>query len=75
MLVQPAIADQVLEAKAFYIEEMAEHPDGVLVTLRVRQLEEISSWVLGLGANAFVLAPESLRQKIREEAEKMLKRY
>ncbi len=75
LLVQPAIADQVLEAKSFYIEEMADHPDGVLVTLRVRQLEEISDWVLGLGANALVLEPPSLREKIREEAEKLLKRY
>ncbi|KZE47947.1 transcriptional regulator [Brevibacillus parabrevis] len=74
-LVQSAISDQVKEEKSFYIEEMEEKPDGVLVKLRVRHLDEIFSWVLGMGAKALVLEPSSLREKIREEAGKLLKRY
>ena len=75
LLVQSAISDQVKEEKSFYIEEMEEKPDGVLVKLRVRHLDEIFSWVLGLGAKALVLEPSSLREKIREEARKLQKRY
>ncbi|MGN7471498.1 helix-turn-helix transcriptional regulator [Brevibacillus sp. SAFN-007a] len=75
LLVQPTLADQVKEAKSFYIEEMEENPDGVLVKLRVRHVDEIFAWVLGLGAKALVLEPPSLREKIREEAEQLLKRY
>jgi hypothetical protein len=37
--------------------------------------EEIKHWVLKWGANAEVLAPESLRQEIRREAEEMIKIY
>jgi predicted DNA-binding transcriptional regulator YafY len=45
------------------------------VVLRVRQLDELLQWVLGWGADVIVLEPESFRNRIREEAEKMLKRY
>lgn len=54
---------------------MEEHQDGLHVILRVRQLEELLQWVLGWGAAAIVLEPESLRNRIREEAQKMFKRY
>jgi predicted DNA-binding transcriptional regulator YafY len=57
-----------------FIEEMEEHPDGLDVVLRVR-LDELMPWVLGWGANVGVVEPESFRNRIREEAEKMLKRY
>lgn len=70
-----AIADKVTESNYFFIEKMEAQADGLLVTLRVRQPEEVLQWVLGWGADVAVLEPESLRKQVREEAEKMLKRY
>ncbi|MED1784500.1 YafY family protein [Brevibacillus fortis] len=75
IVISTAIADRVKESGYYYIEEIAEHPDGFLVRLRVRQIEEILSWILGLGAEAVVLTPESLRSRIREEAKKLFERY
>lgn len=75
MVVRTAISGRVKESGSFYIEEMTEHPDGFLVRLRVRHIEEILFWIIGLGADAVVLTPESLRNRIREEAQKIVKRY
>ncbi|WP_141680254.1 WYL domain-containing protein [Bacillus sp. FJAT-26390] len=47
-----AVAAKVKEPKNRFIEEMEVHPDGLDVVLRVRQLDELMPWVLGLGANA-----------------------
>lgn len=69
------IADKVKESNYHYIEEMEEHQDGFHVVLRVRHLDELLQWVLGWGADAIVLEPESFRNRIREEAQKILKRY
>jgi predicted DNA-binding transcriptional regulator YafY len=69
------IADKVKESNYHYIEDMEEHQDGLNVVLRVRQLDELLQWVLGWGAAAIVLEPESFRNRIREEAQKMFKRY
>lgn len=73
--VNSTIVDKVKESNPFFIEEIAEHQEAVIVTLRVRQIEEIVSWVLGWGAQVTVLEPDSLRTRIREEAEKMLQHY
>ena len=69
------IADKVKESNYYYIEGMVEHQDGLDVFIRVRQLDEVLQWVLGWGAGVIVLEPESFRNRIREEAKKMLKRY
>jgi predicted DNA-binding transcriptional regulator YafY len=69
------MADKVKESNYSYMVDMEEHQDGLHVVLRVRQLDESLQWVLGWGADVIVLEPESFRNRIREEAEKMLKRY
>ncbi|WP_223070175.1 helix-turn-helix transcriptional regulator [Paenibacillus caui] len=73
--VNPDIADKVKESNNYYMEAIEEHPDGLHVIFRVRQPEELLHWVLGWGADVTVLEPESLRNRVRDEAEKMLKRY
>lgn len=75
VLINRELADKVKESNYFYIEEIEEDPDGLLVILRVRQPEEVLPWVLSWGANANVLGPESLRNRVREEVEKMLQHY
>ncbi|CAM4508009.1 putative DNA-binding transcriptional regulator YafY [Paenibacillus endophyticus] len=73
--VQPDIADKVREWNNFYIETIEDHTEGLLVTLRVRQPEELLQWVLGWGGGVVVLEPESFRHRVRNELEKTLKRY
>lgn len=75
ILVQSDIADKVKEASSFYIESIEEHTDGLLVTFRVRQPEELLHWVLGWGGGVVVLEPETFRQRVRNELKIMLKRY
>ncbi|MDF2681796.1 MAG: transcriptional regulator [Brevibacillus sp.] len=75
LLAQHSIAQRIKESYYFYIDSMEEQEDGLLVTLRVRQKEEVLHWVLGWGASVVVLEPESFRERIREEIEKMSKRY
>jgi predicted DNA-binding transcriptional regulator YafY len=75
ILVNSEIADRVKEAGNYYMETVEECENGLLVSFRVRRLEEIMQWVLGWGSNVVVLEPESFRDLIRNEAEKMLKRY
>ncbi|WP_342437711.1 YafY family protein [Paenibacillus sp. FSL L8-0436] len=73
--VQPDIADKVRESNNFYIDTIEDQPEGLLVTFRVRQAEELLQSVLGWGAGVVVLEPESFRYRVRDELEKMLKRY
>ncbi|WP_090737640.1 YafY family protein [Paenibacillus sp. Mc5Re-14] len=73
--VRSDIVDKVKEANHFYMESMEEREDGIHVFFRVRHLEELLSWILGWGADVVVLEPESLRERVRTEVEKMLKCY
>lgn len=73
--VNPDIADKITEAGNFYLEATEERKDGLYVTFRVRDVEELLPHVLGWGGGVEVLEPESFRNRIRSEAEKILKRY
>lgn len=75
ILVNRDIADKVKESNNYYMEAAEDHPDGLLVNFRVRHPEDLLRWVLGWGADVVVLEPESFRNRVRDEAEKMLKRY
>ncbi len=75
VLFDPTVARWVREARFFFVTEMEDKPDGLLVTLQVRQEDEILQWLLGWGAAARVLQPESLRQRLADEAERMVKIY
>jgi predicted DNA-binding transcriptional regulator YafY len=63
------VARWVREAPSFYTIAEDETPDGLLVTLHVRQESEVLQWLLGWGRHARVLEPEALRRRIAEEAE------
>ncbi len=75
ILVQSSIADKIKESNNFYIETIEDHTEGLLATFRVRQPEELLHWVLSWGSDVVVLEPESFRVRVRNELEKMLKRY
>ena len=65
----------IRESHSFYIVHEETTGDGLIVTLEVRQEQEILPWLLSWGSQVRVLEPESLRRQIVEEAEKTLRRY
>ncbi|GIP28949.1 transcriptional regulator [Paenibacillus sp. J23TS9] len=75
LLADISIADRIRESDNYYIDALEEHSGGLRIKLRVRQIEEILSWVLSWGSGIRVQEPESLRTRVIEEAEKLLKRY
>jgi predicted DNA-binding transcriptional regulator YafY len=71
-LFDPAVARWVREARSFYTTAEEEVPEGLLITLRVREEGEVLPWLLGWGRHVRVLAPESLRRRIADEAMALL---
>jgi predicted DNA-binding transcriptional regulator YafY len=69
------IARWVQEARSYYVTHEEERPEGLLVTLQVRQESEIIHWLLSWGQHVRILEPESLRLRLVEEAEGMLRNY
>jgi predicted DNA-binding transcriptional regulator YafY len=57
-------------------QQIHSQPDGsIIFEAEVAGTDEIRFWIMIWGSKAEVLEPESLRQEIRIEAEKMVKRY
>lgn len=75
VLFDKEIARWMQETRSFYITGEEDTPDGLLVTLQVRHESEILQWLLSWGQHARVLEPESLRRRLAEEAQAMLKHY
>lgn len=69
------VAPWVSEDRFFFIHAREPHPDGVLVTLRVRHIDEAAQWVLGWGKHVRVLEPPELISRVRDEAAAMLKTH
>lgn len=70
-----AAARWVRESRYFFVTDQQETPEGLLVTLRVRREDDVLGWLLGWGQQAHVLEPESLRGRLREEAEAIASNY
>ncbi len=75
LLFSPEIARWVKEERPFYWVSDETTPDGLLMELAVRQPEDVLQWVLGWGSRVRVLAPESLRQRVIEEARRVWESY
>jgi predicted DNA-binding transcriptional regulator YafY len=75
VLFHPSIVRWVRESHYYFVVAEEDGPEGCLVTLKVRHEAEAMQWLLGWGAKAQVLEPESLRRLIAEEAQGMLKNY
>jgi len=65
----------VRESPSFFQVAAEEHPEGWLVTLRIRLEEEIIQWLLSWGTHAKVLEPDSLRQRLLLEIQAMARIY
>jgi len=55
----------------FQTEEVLADGESVLMTYRLNSTSEIAPWVLSWGAAAEVLAPQDLREQLRQEAVKL----
>lgn len=75
VLFDKEVARWVQEARSFFVTEHEETPDGLLVTLKIKQESEILNWLLSWGGHARILEPEALRNLIVEHARRMLERH
>jgi len=69
------VARWVHETRPFYTTAEEDTPEGLLVTLSVRQESIVLQWLLSWGRHVRVLEPESVRQLLIEEAQGMLGHY
>lgn len=72
---EPHMTERIQEAGNFYIEKIEEELSATIVTLRVRQVEDVLFWILSWGDQVTVLEPASLRLQMVEKINNMLKRY
>jgi predicted DNA-binding transcriptional regulator YafY len=72
VLFEGEIARWVREERSYFTIAEEERADGLLVTLKVRQEEDVLQWLLGWGGRVYVLEPLSLRRRLAEEAQTML---
>ena len=69
------IARWIRETRSYYVISEEEMPEGLLVTLNVRQENEILAWLLSWGRHMRVLEPDTLRALLAEETEAMLRNF
>ena len=70
-----AVAHFVLRRCAHATQSFKEVEGGIELTADPEGIEEMLSWVLAFGAKSEVLEPASLREKVAEEARRMVERY
>jgi predicted DNA-binding transcriptional regulator YafY len=75
VLFDTEVARWVQEARSYYMTSQELTHDGLLVTLEPHQESEVLQWLLSWGSHVRVLEPETLRQRIAEEAQRMLRNH
>lgn len=65
----------VREGRSYFVTAEEETADGLLVTLLIRQQNDILQWLLSWGSHVRILEPASLREHLAEEAQAMLRNY
>jgi len=72
----PDVAGYVKEKIWHESQQIHPQPDGsIIFEAQVAGTDEIRFWIMTWGSNAEALEPQSLREEVREEAEKMARRY
>ena len=74
LLFDPTVARWVRETRNFFIVQEEDTADGLLVTLRVRDADEIMAWLLGWGGRVRVLEPDEVRQRVVDAAHAILQK-
>lgn len=72
VLIAPPAARQAQERRSFFTIAEEPTPDGLLVTLLLRDERDIIGWVLNFGGQARVIAPTTLRELVHAEARAIL---
>lgn len=75
VLFDAEVTPWVKEARGFYMTEMKDTPYGLLVTLQLHSEDEVIPWLLSWGYHVRVIEPQSIRQRIAEEAQKIVQNY
>ena len=76
LLFDSSLANYILEREWHKDQQMEQREDGsVYLKFSSNQRQQVSSWVMSFGTAVEVLAPESLRDEIRANAEKILEKY
>lgn len=75
VLFDAEVTPWVKEARGYYITEMKETPYGLLVTIQVHSEDEVIPWLLGWGYHVRVVEPQAIRQRVAEEAAKIVQNY
>jgi predicted DNA-binding transcriptional regulator YafY len=68
------LAPWVRELQSYYVTELEERPDGLLVSMRAHVENEVLPWLLSWGGKVRILEPETVRQRMMDEAKKMLEK-
>ena len=74
VLFDHAVTRWVREARNFFMVGEEETSDGLLVTLRVREINDILPWLLSWGGQVRVLEPDEVRQCLVDSAQGILKK-
>jgi predicted DNA-binding transcriptional regulator YafY len=74
-LFAPEVARWVRESPSYFTRAMDDTPDGLLVTLAVRDLSEITQWLLSWGRHVRILEPDALRDLLAAEAAAILQTH
>ena len=75
VLFDEEVTPWVREARAYAVEAIVEHTNGLLVTYRVNEARDLLQWLLSWGSHARVIEPASLREELAEEARKIFSLY
>lgn len=71
----PDAAPWVRESRSYYITEMEDHQDSLLVTMKAHAEAELVPWLLSWGEQVEVIEPESLKRRMANEAKKIYEKY
>ena len=76
IMISPAWARYIGEKIWHESQMIQKHLDGAIeIIFRVAGLDEIKRWVLGLGPEAFVVAPEELKEMVQSDLQRSLEQY
>lgn len=75
VLFKPEVSRWVQENSSYYSLESEESAEGLAISMFVRDEREIMQWLLGWGSNVQVIEPESLIDRLLEEAKKLINQY
>jgi predicted DNA-binding transcriptional regulator YafY len=69
------VARWVREGRNFFVTDEQETPAGLLVTLKIRHERDVLQWFLSWGSHVKIVEPDTLRQRLAEEARRMQQNY